>query len=133
MKLLRRAIEKFTHLMAECTNNRGCDRHFLGLFMICMENGDPIPEIFLDPSWEKSGGSGKFILSTSCTGYTSVTGGVMPMVENGYGCFYNVENNRIGFCITAFRKNPGTVPERLFESLCHALSDMQYIVTTSNL
>ncbi|XP_067138619.1 peroxisomal carnitine O-octanoyltransferase [Centruroides vittatus] len=133
MKLLRRAIEKFTHLMAECTNNRGCDRHFLGLFMICMENGDPIPEIFLDPSWEKSGGSGKFVLSTSCTGYTSITGGVMPMVENGYGCFYNVENNRIGFCITAFRKNPETVPERLFESLCHALSDMQYIVTTSNL
>lgn len=133
LKLLNRAIEKFMHLMAECTKNQGCDRHFLGLFMISMENGDPIPDIFLDPSWEKSGGSGKFVLSTSCTGYTPLTGGVMPMVENGYGCFYNIENNRMGFCITAFKKNPETMPEKLFESICHALSDMQYIVTTANL
>ena len=34
------------------------------------------------------------MLSTSFVGYTSVYGGVVPMVENGYGCFYKIEADK---------------------------------------
>lgn len=44
----------------------GCDRHLLGLYLIAMENGLELPEIFTDPSFTRSGGGGNYILSTSC-------------------------------------------------------------------
>ena len=41
-----------------------------------------------------SGGGGNFALSTSFTGYTTVFGGVTPMIENGYGSFYHMLPDR---------------------------------------
>ena len=41
-----------------------------------------------------SGGGGNFVLSTSFVGYTTVYGGVVPMVEHGYGCFYKIEADK---------------------------------------
>ena len=37
-----------------------------------------------------SGGSGNFILSTSCLGFGVTTGGTSPMCLNGYGVFYRI-------------------------------------------
>lgn len=37
-----------------------------------------------------SGGGGNFVLSSSTTGYTPLVGGVAAMVQDGYGCFYNM-------------------------------------------
>ena len=41
-----------------------------------------------------SGGDGNFILSTSLLGYRPVLGVTWPMVEDGYGAFYSIENDR---------------------------------------
>lgn len=57
-------------------------------------NGEDMPEIFTDPSFERSGGNGKFVLSTSLNGFTPLVGGVVPMVEHGYGCFYSFEKDQ---------------------------------------
>ena len=40
-----------------------------------------------------SGGGGNFELSTSFVGYTPVFGGVAAMTNDGYGCFYHMEQN----------------------------------------
>ena len=40
-----------------------------------------------------SGGGGNFELSTSFVGYTPVFGGVGAMTNDGYGCFYHMEQN----------------------------------------
>jgi hypothetical protein len=37
-----------------------------------------------------SGGSGNFILSTSCLGFGVTGGGTSPMCLNGYGVFYRL-------------------------------------------
>lgn len=41
-----------------------------------------------------SGGGGNFILSSSLVGYTTVLGGVAPMVHHGYGFFYRIRDDR---------------------------------------
>ena len=47
--------------------------------------------MFTDPAYAKSGGGGNFLLSTSTSGYTGMSGGTAAMVPDGYGCFYNFE------------------------------------------
>lgn len=56
--------------------------------------GENMPEIFTDASFERSGGNGKFVLSTSLNGFTPLIGGVTPMVDHGYGCFYSFEKDQ---------------------------------------
>ena len=40
-----------------------------------------------------SGGDANFVLSTSLSGFTVLHGGMAPMVENGYGVFYNINTD----------------------------------------
>ena len=41
-----------------------------------------------------SGGGGNFVLSSSLAGYQTVVGVGAPMVPHGYGCFYNIRDDR---------------------------------------
>ena len=41
-----------------------------------------------------SGGGGNFSLSTSFVGYSTVYGSVVPMTQDGYGCFYHMPHNK---------------------------------------
>ncbi|GIX67153.1 peroxisomal carnitine O-octanoyltransferase [Caerostris extrusa] len=116
LRLMQVAADKFKSLMKDCSENNGCDRHLLGLYMIAMEEEIDIPEIFLDSSWVKSGGSGNFVLSTSCVGFTPLGGCVMPMKENGYGTFYNIEDNRFTFTVSAFKSYPETNAAQFFST-----------------
>ncbi|XP_022250170.1 peroxisomal carnitine O-octanoyltransferase-like isoform X1 [Limulus polyphemus] len=129
IKLLRRAVEKVDKLMKEASENHGCDRHLLGLYMISLEEGFQTPDIFTDLSWTKSGGGGNFILSTSCVGYTPVCGCVMPMHEDGYGVFYSIENHRMTVITTTFKHSGKTDPIKLFYSLENSLDDIQRLMT----
>ncbi|KFM68406.1 Peroxisomal carnitine O-octanoyltransferase, partial [Stegodyphus mimosarum] len=115
LQLMQIAARKFKLLMKDCTENNGCDRHLLGLYMTSVEEGMPLPELFSDPSWIKSGGSGNFVLSTSCCGYTPLGGCVMPMREDGYGTFYNIENQRFTFTISAFNRCPETSAAKFYD------------------
>lgn len=133
LNLMQIAADKFKSLMKDCTESRGCDRHLLGLYMISVEEGIMVPELFTDDSWIKSGGSGNFVLSTSCCGYTVVGGGVMPMKENGYGTFYNIENNRFTFTVTAFNRCPETSAAKFFHHIERALISMQHLLVSSKL
>uniref|UniRef100_A0A0K8R531 Putative carnitine o-acyltransferase crot n=1 Tax=Ixodes ricinus TaxID=34613 RepID=A0A0K8R531_IXORI len=81
----------------------------MGLALIALEDGTPMPELFLDPSFVRSGGNGNFILSTSCNGYTPLIGlcGVQ-VCKDGYGAFYSIEETRIIIAISAFRDSTET-------------------------
>lgn len=64
--LLRRAIKKHTVNTISCSNGNGIDRHFLGLRQMFSRHSDelgPMPQIFTDPVFAKSGSG--FKLSTS--------------------------------------------------------------------
>ena len=53
-----------------------------------------LPALFSDPSYVASGGGGNYILSTSTSGYTGMSGGAAAMTKDGYGAFYNFESER---------------------------------------
>ena len=92
--LLANAIKKHLELMEQCKNNHGCDRHLLGLKILALESGLPLPDLFTDPAFKLSGGDGNFSMSTSLCGYSEVTGGCPPMVYDGYGVFYGIPNDK---------------------------------------
>ncbi|XP_054716544.1 peroxisomal carnitine O-octanoyltransferase-like [Uloborus diversus] len=131
--LMHKAADKFKSLMKDCTENHGCDRHLLGLYMISVEEEMPVPELFTDPAWIKSGGSGNFVLSTSCCGFTPLGGCVMPMKEDGYGTFYNIENQRFTFTISAFNRCPETSAAKFYHHIERSLLNMQNLLMSAKL
>ncbi|XP_077513846.1 carnitine O-octanoyltransferase isoform X2 [Amblyomma americanum] len=133
LDLLKVAVTKFEELMVECCKNHGCDRHLMGLALTAVEEGVPIPELFMDPAFIKSGGNGNFILSTSCNGYTPLIGCVAPMCTDGYGVFYSIEENRIIFALSAFKESSETNAEALYQHIKQALFDLQGLLLSAKL
>lgn len=131
--LMKAAVEKFTVLMVDCCRNHGCDRHLMGLALIALEEGVPMPELFLDPSFVSSGGNGNFILSTSCNGYTPLIGCVAPMCKEGYGAFYSIEETSIVVSLTAFKDSKENDIRAFYQSIVRALFDLQSILLSAKL
>ncbi|XP_039268283.2 peroxisomal carnitine O-octanoyltransferase-like isoform X2 [Styela clava] len=123
-ELFMKACDKYVWLMEECKAGRGCDRHMLGIAAIANENGEKLPKIFSDASFEKSGGNGNFVLSTSFTGYTNAAGGVVPMRDDGYGTFYKINNNYMTFVVTTMRTGPKTDAKDMALQIGKALQDV---------
>uniref|UniRef100_A0A8C7RW52 Carnitine O-octanoyltransferase n=1 Tax=Oncorhynchus mykiss TaxID=8022 RepID=A0A8C7RW52_ONCMY len=132
-KALLLAFNKHNKLMAEAQNGKGFDRHLLGLYLIAKEEGLPMPDLFTDTLYCKSGGGGNFTLSTSLVGYTTVLGAVAPMVHHGYGFFYRIGDDRIVASCTAWKSSPETDAEALFQNLVSSLHDMLHLATTAQL
>ncbi|XP_043923448.1 peroxisomal carnitine O-octanoyltransferase isoform X1 [Protopterus annectens] len=132
-RLMLSAFEKHNKLMNECQNGKGFDRHLLGLFLIAKEAGLPVPELYTDPAYTKSGGGGNFILSTSLVGYTAVHGGVVPMVPHGYGFFYRIRDDRIVVTCTAWKSCPETDAEQLYWHVVQSCQEMVQIMAAPRL
>ncbi|ELW48097.1 Peroxisomal carnitine O-octanoyltransferase [Tupaia chinensis] len=113
--------------------SKGIDRHLLGLFLIAKEEGLPVPELFTDPLFSKSGGGGNFVLSTSLVGYLRFQGLVVPMVHNGYGLFYHIRDDKFFVACTAWKSCPETDAEKLVKLLFHAFHDMIQLTNPAHL
>ncbi|XP_066501757.1 peroxisomal carnitine O-octanoyltransferase [Hoplias malabaricus] len=127
------AFNKHNKLMDEAQKGKGFDRHLLGLYLIAKEEGLPVPELYSDPLYAKSGGGGNFVLSSSLVGYTTILGAVAPMVHHGYGFFYRIRDDRIVASCTAWKSCPETNAETFFYSLCTSFHDMIQVTTMSQL
>ncbi|KAM3614448.1 uncharacterized protein V6R79_014547 [Siganus canaliculatus] len=132
-KAMQLAFHKHNKLMAEAQEANGFDRHLLGLYLVAREEGLPIPELFTDPLYAKSGGGGNFVLSSSLVGYTTVLGAVAPMVQHGYGFFYRIRDDRIVVSISAWKSCRQTDAPSLFNNFCSSLHEMLHLATTSQL
>lgn len=128
--LLKSSVNKFQILMNEASNGKGCDRHLLGLYLTALLEGKDLPELFDDELVQRNN---NYILSTSCGGYWNVCGGVPPLVEEGYGCFYGIEDDAITFCCTAFKSCPETDLEAFYRTLEFCLVEMQKVLLNSKL
>ncbi|XP_063598842.1 peroxisomal carnitine O-octanoyltransferase-like [Penaeus indicus] len=123
------AVSRHNEIMQRCQKNEGIDRHLFGLYIVALEAGMDTPEIFLDPAYVKSGGGGNFVLSSSTTGYTPLVGGVAAMVQDGYGCFYNMLPDKLNFFISCFLDSSESRGEALCDALASSLQDMQDVLT----
>jgi carnitine O-octanoyltransferase len=75
-----------------------------------------------------SGGSGNFYLSTSLLGYIPYGGIVAPMCLDGYGCFYNILDDRIMVAVSSWRRSSETSAAKLSTSFAAALEQMQQVI-----
>ncbi|XP_066484607.1 peroxisomal carnitine O-octanoyltransferase [Tiliqua scincoides] len=132
-QLMLKAFAKHNKLMKECQNGKGFDRHLLGLLLLAKEHGLPVPELFLDPAFTKSGGGGNFILSTSLVGYTRIGGAGVPMVQHGYGFFYRIRDDRIVVACTAWKSCAETDAENLCKNVFHSFHEMVKLMVTAQL
>lgn len=128
--LLKSSVSRFQTLMQEASNAQGCDRHLLGLYLTAILGGKKIPELFDDELFQRTN---NYILSTSCGGYWEVCGGVPPLVEEGYGVFYGIEDYAITFCLTAYKTCPDTDLRRFYQTLSNTLVEMQKIMLNAKL
>ncbi|XP_036614976.1 peroxisomal carnitine O-octanoyltransferase [Trichosurus vulpecula] len=127
------AFAKHGKMMKECSSGKGIDRHLLGLYLIAKEEGLPVPELFTDPLFSKSGGGGNFVLSSSLLGYTRVNGVVVPMIHSGYGFFYNIRDDRFLVACTAWKSCAETDAEKLVRTIFQCFHDMMHLMNAAQL
>ncbi|XP_074652044.1 peroxisomal carnitine O-octanoyltransferase-like isoform X2 [Tubulanus polymorphus] len=127
-ELLQKAMKTLHRLMTEGQQNKGCDRHLMGLRIIAAEMGMEDHAIFQDPLWQKSGGDARFILSTSLAGYNTVIGGCAPMCRHGYATFYRIAPESLEFIFSSFKSDEDTSCKRWSEALDRGLNDVMTLV-----
>ncbi|XP_014782147.1 peroxisomal carnitine O-octanoyltransferase [Octopus bimaculoides] len=125
LNLMLAAAQKHNTLRSEAQNLEGCDRHLLALYVLARDNGEDIPAIFTDPAFIKSGGGGNFYLSTSFLGYTTAQGGTLPMVKDGYGIFYHIEEGLIYVFASSFKDSDSTDCEKFNSLLTEVFNEMK--------
>uniref|UniRef100_A0A2M4AS50 Putative carnitine o-acyltransferase cpti n=1 Tax=Anopheles triannulatus TaxID=58253 RepID=A0A2M4AS50_9DIPT len=127
-KLFRAAANRQMELMNEARKGNGIDRHLFGLWCVAHENGIPIPELYEDPLYAKSGGGGNFVLSTSTLGYTINCGFVAPMVNDGYGCFYTMLEDSIWAIFSAYRGSSVTSGHKFQQTFHQVMLDLKVLL-----
>ncbi|KAM4689061.1 peroxisomal carnitine O-octanoyltransferase [Discoglossus pictus] len=132
-ELMLKAFARHNKMMKEFQQGKGFDRHLFGLLLLAKEHGLPVPELFTDPAFTRSGGGGNFVLSTSLVGYTNVHGAVVPMIHDGYGFFYRIRDDRFVVACTAWRSCPETDAEKLCQTVFQAFQEMIQVMVTAQL
>ncbi|GFO28282.1 peroxisomal carnitine o-octanoyltransferase [Plakobranchus ocellatus] len=127
MKLFVRAVTRHLTDFAEATELKDCDRHLLGLSLIAKKEGRSTPELYTDPSFSKSGGGGNYILVTSCLGYSSILGGVLPGAKhkNSIACFYKINDDKVTFFVSKWNEDVETTCSDFATAICSALDSMK--------
>lgn len=117
--------------MNEARKGNGVDRHLFGLWCVAQENGIEIPELYGDPLYNKSGGGGNFVLSTSTLGYSINVGFVAPMVLDGYGVFYSMLDDCVWIIITSYRDSEVTSSKKFYDAFVQAMEEIREVLLSS--
>ncbi|KAK5965712.1 hypothetical protein GCK32_008313 [Trichostrongylus colubriformis] len=132
--LMRRAAEKQALITQENLVGHGIDNHLYALLVLArqsVESGEieSLPDIFRDPLWKEML---RFPLSTSqVTTSPDIANRYLcygPLVRDGYGCAYNLQNDTIIFSPSAFKSNPRTNLAAFKDSIRSALYDMRNLL-----
>ncbi|KAH9513266.1 hypothetical protein Btru_034508 [Bulinus truncatus] len=126
------ALKKHISDFSDACEFKACDRHLLALWLTAKEENLPVPELYQDSSYAKSGGGGNFLLSTSCIGFSTVIGGVLPMCENCIGSFYHINDNRLSFYVTTWNADKDTSSSGFADAICSALDEIKTLLAQKN-
>ncbi|KAK9478892.1 acyltransferase ChoActase/COT/CPT [Lipomyces japonicus] len=119
----RRAIDAHVKYISEASAGHGVDRHFFGLKNL-VEPGQPIPELFKDPTFAYSS---SWYLSTSQLSSEYFNGyGWSQVIDDGFGIAYMVNNNSLNFNVVS--KKLGT--DQLAFYLNEAANDLADVLST---
>ena len=88
-------------LTKEAAMGQGFDRHLFGLKHTAQRNGLPLPALYEDPAY---GAINHNILSTSTLSSPALlAGGFGPVVKDGYGIGYNIQDGYLGSVVTSYK------------------------------
>ncbi|KOC68074.1 Carnitine O-palmitoyltransferase 2, mitochondrial, partial [Habropoda laboriosa] len=108
------SMSELKHLIINCSNvhnklskeavmGQGFDRHLFALKKIWEHSNTPKPAIFEDPAYDNINNN---ILSTSTLSDPAIyCGGFGPVVNNGYGIGYMIQDERLGAIVTSYKSN----------------------------
>ncbi|XP_043280995.1 carnitine O-palmitoyltransferase 2, mitochondrial isoform X2 [Venturia canescens] len=126
-KLMLACSEAHGNLVKEAAMGQGFDRHLFALKDLwdkSNSSGGSLPAIFKDPAYAKLNHN---ILSTSTLSSPQVrAGGFGPVVEDGYGIGYVIQNHRLGSVVTSYK--PHRHAEEYVKSLSSAVKDLHAIL-----
>lgn len=104
-------VSELKRLIVNCSNvhnaltkdaamGQGFDRHLFALRKLAEQSNSPKPAIFEDTAYENINNN---ILSTSTLSSPAVfAGGFGPVVQNGYGIGYMIQDERLGAIVTSY-------------------------------
>ncbi|TPX33587.1 hypothetical protein SmJEL517_g03505 [Synchytrium microbalum] len=117
----RKAVGSQVAYMNDAVENRGCDRHMLGL-RYQIKAGEPKPRIFADPVYDETR---SWNLSTSQISSEHYTGyGWGEVVPNGYGIPYCIRDKSLHVTVTGLKP---LEPTRLTYHIGEALREMRAV------
>eukprot|EP00735_Rhodelphis_limneticus_P008741 TRINITY_DN2230_c0_g1::TRINITY_DN2230_c0_g1_i1::g.6687::m.6687 TRINITY_DN2230_c0_g1::TRINITY_DN2230_c0_g1_i1::g.6687 ORF type:complete len:666 (-),score=253.86,sp/Q5U3U3/CPT2_DANRE/41.77/0.0,Carn_acyltransf/PF00755.15/1.6e-155 TRINITY_DN2230_c0_g1_i1:260-2257(-) len=123
MASLRKAVTVHGQLVKDAAMGKGIDRHMFILQHLAEMKGHH-PALYTDPSYKRMKHD---ILSTSTLFSPAISlGGFGPVVHEGYGIGYVLDDERAGFNVTSFSMNT----PKFIEHLHHALVDIKTALDT---
>jgi len=123
---LMAAMETHRADAMDAIKGQAFDRHLLGLKMQALENGENIPELFMDISYMIST---HFKLSTSQV--PSLSDSVMcygPSVPDGYGVCYNIYEDCVNVSISSYFTSPQTSSVVFGEHLVQTFAEFKSLL-----
>lgn len=126
---LMTAIQTHRADVMDAVRGQAFDRHLLGLKMQALENGENIPELFMDISYMMAS---HFKLSTSQV--PALSDSVMcygPSVPDGYGVCYNLYEDCFNVSISSYFTSPQTSSVAFGEHLVQTLVDLKSLLEQS--
>ncbi|XP_050086189.1 carnitine O-palmitoyltransferase 2, mitochondrial [Anopheles aquasalis] len=99
--MLNRCSTVHGQLTKDAAMGQGFDRHLFGLRHTAQKNGLPIPALYADPAYAAINHN---ILSTSTLSSPALlAGGFGPVVRDGYGIGYNIQDGYLGAVVSNYR------------------------------
>jgi len=111
-------------LTKEAVMGQGFDRHLFALRRIAEKSGSVKPAIFQDPAYTSLNHN---ILSTSTLSSPDVmVGGFGPVVPDGYGIAYMIQDKRLGSVVTTYEDNRNAT--QYIQALAHAFKSINDVL-----
>lgn len=128
--LFRKAISSHSSRTKAVMNMESFDRHLFGLKQTALENNIKLPGLYQSVGFSKLN---HFYISSSqiSSKYSAVTS-YGPLVEDGYGCAYNIMENKLTFGISALNSCEKTSAKKFGSKLKESLLDCQNLLLNVN-
>ena len=126
-RLLLKAIQSHRNFTLNVINCESFDRHLLGLKLTALENNLELPDLYKDVAFQKA--CHYFISSSQVSSKFDAVTSYGPLVDDGYGCCYNILETQLMFGISSFKSCKETNSKLFAENLKDALNECQYLLS----
>lgn len=127
-EMINQCSKIHSNLTKEGAMGQGFDRHLFGLRHIGEINNLTKSELFNDPAYAKINYN---IISTSTLSSPGLlAGGFGPVVQDGYGIGYNIQDNMLGSIVTSYKGQRNGA--EFIDCLKQSYQQIKTIIETSN-